>query len=129
MVFAAARGNVALVTDAMAAAGMPDGTYQLGPQRVTVEDGIARIANGSIAGGTSHLIEVLQRAVRESAIPLVDAVRAASEIPAAVLGLDGTCGSIRPGRYADLSCRRRRPRTGQRHAAWQLAVVIPTIAR
>jgi N-acetylglucosamine-6-phosphate deacetylase len=102
MVFAAARGNVALVTDAMAAAGMPDGTYQLGPQSVTVEDSVARIANGSIAGGTSHLIEVLQRAVRESEVPLVYAVRAASTIPAAVLGIDGTCGSIRPGRYADI---------------------------
>ncbi|MDR1426358.1 MAG: amidohydrolase family protein, partial [Bifidobacteriaceae bacterium] len=52
--------SVALVTDAMAATGMPDGRYVLGELAVIVSDGVARLAQGgSIAGGTAHLIDVL----------------------------------------------------------------------
>jgi N-acetylglucosamine-6-phosphate deacetylase len=65
LVFAtAAPGCVVLVTDAMAAAGMPDGRYALGGQDVTVVDRVARLSEsaaqgGSIAGGTAHLVEVV----------------------------------------------------------------------
>lgn len=101
MVFGAAPGRVALITDAMAAAGMPDGAYSLGSQDVNVVDGVARLANGSIAGGTSHLLEVVARTVRQSGVGLLDAVRAASSTPAAALGLADECGSLRPGLFAD----------------------------
>ena len=50
LVFAAAPGRVVLVTDAMAAAGMPDGSYALGPLRVTVSGGVARLAAAGDAG-------------------------------------------------------------------------------
>jgi N-acetylglucosamine-6-phosphate deacetylase len=107
LVFAtAAPGRVVLVTDAMAAAGMPDGAYALGPLRVTVAGGVARlagpdgVAEGSIAGGTRTLIEVVATAAA-SGVPLADAVRAASETPARVLGLPSR-GVLGPGLAADL---------------------------
>ena len=111
LVFAtAAPGSVVLVTDAMAAAGMPDGDYLLGPQEVQVRDGVARLAGDSsepsaprsIAGGTSHLLEVVARAVRHAGIPLVDAVRAASQTPARILGVADRRGALMAERAADL---------------------------
>jgi len=56
--------NVVLVTDAMAAAGMPDGPYRLGSLDVTVSDGVARLTEGgAIAGGTAHLLDVVRTTV------------------------------------------------------------------
>ncbi|GEL95591.1 N-acetylglucosamine-6-phosphate deacetylase [Cellulomonas composti] len=96
---------VVLVTDAMAAAGMADGDYQLGPMAVRVADGVARIVTadgsaGAIAGGVAHLLDVL-RCVVESGVPLVDAVRAATSTPAAVLGRHDI-GALVVGRRADV---------------------------
>ncbi|MBN0041057.1 amidohydrolase family protein [Cellulosimicrobium cellulans] len=92
---------VALVTDAMAAAGMADGAYELGPMRVTVAHGVARLTEGgAIAGGTYHLIDVVRETV-EAGVPLVDAVRAASWTPAGILGLDDRGGLV-AGRRADV---------------------------
>ena len=102
LVFATAPERVALITDAMAAAGMPDGTYQLGPQQVSVVDGVARTSGGAIAGGTSVLIDIVRRCVVESKVSLVQAVRAASLTPAAAVGLDSVCGALRPGLFADV---------------------------
>ncbi|QLY32193.1 amidohydrolase family protein [Nocardia huaxiensis] len=101
MVFAAAPGQVALITDAMQAAGMSDGVYRLGPQEVRVSAGVARVASGSIAGGTAHLLQCVAWAVRECGVPLVDAVRAATETPARAAGL-ADVGDLRAGGYADL---------------------------
>lgn len=97
----AGRENVALVTDAMAAAGMPDGDYQLGSLAVTVADGVARLTGGtSIAGGTAHLIDVVRTTVA-GGVDLVDAVYSAATTPAAVLGDDGV-GALEAGRRADV---------------------------
>ncbi|GAB2472780.1 N-acetylglucosamine-6-phosphate deacetylase [Xylanimonas ulmi] len=93
--------HVALVTDAMAAAGMPDGSYVLGPMAVTVADGVARLTEGgSIAGGTARLIDVV-RATVAAGVPLLDAVRAASWVPARALGLNDVGGLV-VGRRADV---------------------------
>jgi len=90
-----------LVTDAMAAAGMADGDYRLGSQRVEVRDGVARLAGGgAIAGGTSRLVEQVRRQVAAGLDP-VRVVRAASTIPATVAGLTDV-GALRPGLRADL---------------------------
>jgi N-acetylglucosamine-6-phosphate deacetylase len=98
--FTLARGNAVLVTDAMAAAGLGDGDHQLGPQAVRVRDGVARLAHGdSIAGGTSHLLDVVRRAVQAGIAPAV-AVRAATSRPAEVLGL--AAGELAVGTAADL---------------------------
>lgn len=129
MVFAAAAPDcVVLVTDAMAAAGMADGDYVLGSQRVTVRAGVARLqaasdtdaAPSTIAGGTSHLIEVVARAVHRCGVPLVEAVRAASQTPARILGVAQDRGALIPGRFADLivADEEIRPVRVMRQGAW-----------
>jgi N-acetylglucosamine-6-phosphate deacetylase len=93
--------SIALVTDAMAAAGMPDGSYVLGPVAVRVKDGVARLADGgAIAGGTAHLLDVVRETVR-AGVSLVAAVRAASTTPAGVLGRTDV-GAVAEGGLADL---------------------------
>lgn len=99
----AAEDHVVLVTDAMAAAGMADGRYRLGALDVTVEAGVATLTEGgAIAGGTAHLADVLRLAVLEAGVELVAAVRAASTVPARVLGLEDEIGSLAAGRRADV---------------------------
>ncbi len=99
---AAGPGRVALVTDAIAAAGMPDGSYELGGQEVTVSEGIARLASsGAIAGSTLTMAAAFRRTV-SSGVSMVDATRMAATTPARVLGLDGEVGSIAEGLRADL---------------------------
>jgi len=86
----------------MAAAGMADGQYTLGPQDVIVKDGVARLAHGnSIAGGTAHLMDCVRVAVTKGGIPLVDAVYMASVQGATILG-DDTIGSLAAGKKADI---------------------------
>jgi N-acetylglucosamine-6-phosphate deacetylase len=102
VVAAAGTHRVALVTDAMAAAGMPDGEYELGGQAVTVTDGVARLAHqGSIAGSTQTMDGALRRAVH-SGISIDRAVTMASSTPARVLGLANEIGAIEVGLRADL---------------------------
>lgn len=93
--------NIAFVTDAMAATGMPDGDYVLGGLEVTVRGGEARLAlGGAIAGGTAHLLDIVRRSVGIG-IPLPAAVRAASTTPAEVLGRP-ELGALEAGRLADV---------------------------
>lgn len=102
MLFAAAPGRVALVTDAMAAAGSPDGAYMLGTLTVDVQDGVARLAGGgSIAGSTLTLDAALRRAVHEVGIPVADAVQAVTQTPATALGLGRRHGRLAAGCTAD----------------------------
>lgn len=103
MVFHHAGGSrVALVTDAMSAAGAADGVYPLGPQTVTVRNGVALLdSNGSIAGSTLTLDRALQRTVN-SGVSIQDAVRALTETPARVLGIADRVGSLASGFAADL---------------------------
>lgn len=110
LVFATAApgsDSIVLVTDATAAAGMPDGRYTLGAQYVLVRDGVARLdqvdtADGaSIAGGTASLLDGVRRAVEGAGVELADAVRAASHSPARLLGL-GDVGALEGGRRADV---------------------------
>lgn len=97
--------NIALVTDAMAAAGMPDGSYRLGTQEVTVQDAVARLhEGGSIAGGTARLLDVVRGSV-EAGVELHDAVRSATLVPAEVIGhaeIGRAYGALRVGYAADL---------------------------
>jgi N-acetylglucosamine-6-phosphate deacetylase len=98
--------RVAAVTDAMAAAGMPDGEYHLGALRVSVADRVARVADtGTIAGSTATTEALFANIVRHAALPreeaLARAVRMTAETPARALGLTEV-GAIEPGRRADL---------------------------
>ncbi|MFF0413348.1 amidohydrolase family protein, partial [Kitasatospora sp. NPDC004745] len=94
---------VALITDAMGAAGMGDGLYPLGPLQVRVQDGVAMLPDGSsIAGSTLTLDRVFQRAVTVGGLTLAQAVESLSTTPARLLGLADTTGSLETGKLADL---------------------------
>jgi N-acetylglucosamine-6-phosphate deacetylase len=96
----AAAGRIALITDAIAAAGVGDGAYRLGGLDVTVLDGVARLSDrGSIAGSTLTLDVALRNTVA-AGVPLVDAVAALTSAPARALGLDA--GTLSVGAAADL---------------------------
>jgi N-acetylglucosamine-6-phosphate deacetylase len=98
-------GRAALITDAIAATGMVDGAYELGGQPVHVVDGVARLATidgsaGSIAGSTLTMDAAFRRAVRVLG-SIVDAVAAASTVPARALGLTDR-GALVAGARADI---------------------------
>jgi N-acetylglucosamine-6-phosphate deacetylase len=94
--------NILLVTDSMAAAGLADGQYMLGPSPVTVENGVATLdATGSIAGGTATLLDVV-RLTTAAGVDFTDALMSATVVPAAVLGLTDEVGSLRRGLRADV---------------------------
>ena len=80
MVWRAAEGRVALVTDAMAGAGLADGAYRLGGLDVEIRDGVARGASGALAGSTLTMIEAITEPARPWA-SLEDAIGAATEVP------------------------------------------------
>lgn len=97
--------RVSLITDAMAATGMTDGVYQLGPITVDVVAGVARVAGtDTIAGSTATMDRQFRFAVDYSGFPrdeaLMAAVRQASINPARALGL--ACTGLVPGASADL---------------------------
>jgi N-acetylglucosamine-6-phosphate deacetylase len=101
-VHTAGPGRIALITDAIDAAGMTDGRYDLGGQTVRVEGGVARLErDGAIAGSTLTMAAGLRRTV-QSGVSIVDASRMASGTPARVLGRYGELGSLAPGKRADL---------------------------
>lgn len=101
LLFDSAPGRVALVTDAMAAAGSADGHYDLGSVSVTVENGVARTdETGSIAGSTLTQDVALQRAVAAGAT-LPEAVRAVTETPARAIGREASLGRLREGMLGD----------------------------
>jgi N-acetylglucosamine-6-phosphate deacetylase len=103
LAFRAAPGRVALITDAMAAAGMGDGDYRLGVMDVQVRDGRATLAEGtSIAGSTITMADAFRRAVTVLGLPMEEAAVAASLIPARALGIDSRVGSLEHGKDADL---------------------------
>jgi N-acetylglucosamine-6-phosphate deacetylase len=100
LVWRAAAGRVALVTDAMAGAGVPDGPYSLGSLEVVVRDGEVRGPNGVLAGSVLTMIDAV-RNLPARGVELADAVGAATSVPAAVLGLP-TLGRLDVGLPADL---------------------------
>lgn len=102
MLFTLAPGRVALITDAMAAAGAADGEYRLAGHTVLVRDGIARVGeNGSLAGSTLTLERAVQVAVRAGVAP-ADVIRAATATPARAIGAASGIGRLTAGSPADL---------------------------
>jgi N-acetylglucosamine-6-phosphate deacetylase len=97
------KDNVILITDAMSAAGMPDGNYQIGGLPVKMSGGVARlIDSSSLAGSTLTMISAVQYMVREIGVSLEDASRMASANPARQLGIDNVTGALEAGKAADI---------------------------
>lgn len=94
--------RLAAITDAMAAAGAPDGEYTIGDLAVTVADGVARLtASGALAGSTLTMDNALEALVSGCAVPLAEASLMCSATPARALGLSDR-GTIAVGQRADL---------------------------
>ena len=89
-----------LVSDALRCCGMPDGEYELGGQQVFLSGGVARLADGTIAGSATNLYDCMVKAM-EFGIPEEDAIRATSYNPACAIGAQQQIGSIQPGKLAD----------------------------
>lgn len=95
-----AAGRLALVTDAIAGAGLGDGTYALGGREIVVADGVARTREGTLAGSTLTMDAALRNLVAAGA-RLEQALEAASAVPARLLALRDA-GRLAPGAPADV---------------------------
>jgi N-acetylglucosamine-6-phosphate deacetylase len=98
-----ARGapSCLLVSDAMRAAGLTDGIYGLGDQEVRVEEGVARTAEGRLAGSTLTLEVAVKNMVETVGVPLADALTMAAAAPAGAIR-SAAEGVLRPGARADI---------------------------
>lgn len=90
-----------LVSDAMAALGMPPGAYRLADQQVQVQDGKATLSNGALAGSTLSPDAALRNLIQFTGCSLPHALQTLTATPANLLGLTKK-GIIAPGNDADL---------------------------
>ena len=93
-------GRICIVSDALRCCGMPDGQYPLGGQDVFLHGGIAKLADGTLAGSATNLYDCMRKAV-EFGIPKEQAILSATLIPAREIGCDRAIGSIAPDKLAD----------------------------
>ena len=100
MAFRLFPGRICLVSDALRCCGMPNGQYTLGGQDVFLYGGVAKLADGTLAGSATNLYDCMRKAV-EFGIPKEQAVLSATLIPARELGCENEIGSIAPGKRAD----------------------------
>ena len=97
--------RMVLISDALRCCGMPEGEYEIGGQSAFLSGGVARLADGTIAGAATNLFDCMRNAILFG-VPEEDAVRAASYNPACALGVQDQVGSIAPGLHADfIICR------------------------
>ncbi|MGQ9525517.1 MAG: N-acetylglucosamine-6-phosphate deacetylase [Armatimonadota bacterium] len=92
-----------LVTDAMSAAGMPDGVYTLGAHTVRVKGDLCTLPDGTIASSMLTMNRAVRNTVAFAGVSLSDAAVMASLVPAEVCGVSGKKGSIEVGKDADLA--------------------------
>ncbi|TLV10575.1 N-acetylglucosamine-6-phosphate deacetylase [Klebsiella indica] len=97
-----AKDRVVLITDAMQAAGMPDGSYTLCGEKVEMYGGIVRTASGSLAGSTLSVDAAVRNMVKLTAIAPEEAIHMASLHPARLLGIDHQLGSLKVGKRASV---------------------------
>lgn len=93
--------GVVLVTDAIRAAGMPDGKYKLGKRNVIVKNGVSRLESGGLAGSTLMMDKAVRNMVNLVGASLQEAVMRATINPAKVVGVDNRKGSLEQGMDAD----------------------------
>ncbi len=92
--------RMVLVSDALRCCGMPDGAYELGGQTVHLAGGVARLADGTIAGSATNLYDCMRNAMAFG-IDEEAAVLAATRNPALAIGADTSIGTIEEGKLAD----------------------------
>ncbi len=92
--------RIVAITDAIAAAGLSDGTYFLGGLPIKVGEGIARLENGTLAGGTLSLDQAVKNMLKIG-IPINEALAMVSDVPARSIG-QTSLGRLSPGFPADL---------------------------
>ena len=90
-----------LISDAVAAAGLGDGDYQIWGETISVKNGRTRNSRGNIAGSVISLLDAL-RTMASLGVSEIDLTRMSSSNPAKLLGIDAECGSIEAGKRADL---------------------------
>jgi len=95
------KDKINLITDSEVGAGLPDGAYEVNGRTLTVKDGVTRTEDGTIAGGSSCLIDCVRNVV-SLGIPLQEACQMATKNPALATGLYEVCGSITVGKSADI---------------------------
>jgi N-acetylglucosamine-6-phosphate deacetylase len=95
--------RVVLITDAVGAAGLPNGVYESVGMKVTVKDGRSTLADGTIAGGCATLNQCVRNVHKEVGVPLVEAVKMASLNPARAMGFADRLGSITEGKDASIA--------------------------
>ena len=91
-----------LISDAISAAGRPDGDFALGEHIVRVEDGIARINEGNLAGSTLVMDQALRNVIKFCDLSLPQALRMATLSPAQAMGWYGQKGVLQAGADADI---------------------------
>ncbi|AFK85049.1 MULTISPECIES: N-acetylglucosamine-6-phosphate deacetylase [Thermoanaerobacterium] len=96
------KEKINLVTDAMMAANLSDGLYQLGGQDVYVKDGAARLKSGVLAGSTLTLDKAVKNIFFNTDLTLPESVALASYNSAKVIGIDYKKGLIKEGYDADI---------------------------
>lgn len=94
--------DIVLISDAIRAAGMSDGSYDLGGLVVTVTNGVCRLASGTLAGSTLTMNAALRNMVRFSDTPLPDAFKMTSTNPARIIGFGRSKGTLEEGKDADI---------------------------
>lgn len=94
--------KIVLVSDAMRAAGIKDGEYELGGQRVFVRKGVAKLENGTLAGSTLNLRKAVHNMVSRMNLPIHKAVSMASINPAKAININDRKGSLEVGKDADM---------------------------
>ncbi len=90
------------ITDAISGAGMPDGDYELGGQKIVVKDGAVRLADGTLAGSALTLDRGVQNILKFTRATLAEAIQMATLTPARSIGVSDRKGSLEPGKDADL---------------------------
>lgn len=97
-----AKDRTVLITDAMRAAGMPDGKYDICGYDVEMKGGVVRTASGGLAGSTLSLDAAVRNMVALAGIDAGTAIHMATLHPAAMIGVDDELGSLRVGKQANL---------------------------
>lgn len=90
------------ITDAIRGAGMPDGEYDLGGQKIVVKEGAVRLADGTLAGSCLTMDQAVRNIAAFTGRPLAECLQMATLTPARSIGVADRKGSLEPGKDADV---------------------------